>query len=245
MEVATDYTCAALPKRAKLGPAAAAARARHHHHRGHRSGPYNHTLPPLPRQGLEPMDGDGDGVGAGGGGGGRKRQRKSSNPTAPPPGESLQLASGQRVKAGSRVKFLLPGRREPSFGKLKLDTGGEPTHAGSPQPRSPPPLHPRPPSSSLPAASPTSEEGTVWTIVKEQKKDHWEPQRASDSTNQRALASLNVVAAPKGELDTHGPCPPPARVAVGRRGWAHGLCATPLPPPSPPHTPTSIAETAG
>jgi hypothetical protein len=137
--VATDYTCAALPKRAKLGPAAAAARARHHHHRGHRSGPYNHTLPPLPRQGLEPMDGDGDGVGAGGGGGGRKRQRKSSNPTAPPPGESLQLASGQRVKAGSRVKFLLPGRREPSFGKLKLDTGGEPTHAGSPQPRSPPP----------------------------------------------------------------------------------------------------------
>ena len=241
--MATDYTCAALLKRTKLGPAAAAARARHHHHRSHRSGSYNHTLPPLPRQGLEPMDGDG--AGAGGGGGGRKRQRKSGNPTAPPPGESLQLASGERVEAGTRVKVLLPGHHKPSFSKLRLDTGGEPTHAGSPQPRSPPPLSPRPPSSSLPVASPTSEEGTVWTIVKEQKKDHWEPQRASDSTNQRALASLNVVAAPKVELDTHGPCPPPARVAVGRRGWAHGLCATPLPPPSPPHTPTSIAETAG
>jgi len=145
------------------------------------------------------MDDDGAG---GGGGGGRKRQRMSSKPTAPPPGESLQLAGGERVKAGTRVKFLLPGRREPSFGKLRLDTGGGPTHAGSPHPRSPPPSL----TTCLPAASPTSEKGTVWTIVKEQKEDRWEPQRASDSTNRRALASLKIEAAPKGELDTHGPC---------------------------------------
>ena len=106
------------------------------------------------------------------------------------------------MKAGTRVKFFLPDRREPSFGKLRLDTGGEPTHAGSPQPRS------RPPSLTpcLPAASPTSEEGTVWTIVKEQRQQQWGPQRASDSTNQRALASLKIEAAPKGELDNHGLC---------------------------------------